>query len=601
MNNVSFRPQDIRRELTAHNAELSEHLNSLTSTIASINEYCSDGELLGLAFQAHKNLFMEGHIPFLNANCNAIREHQRANTMHISKLNILTHDFYDRRQLMDEIQHLNSSISSLQSQINSVQDQTPPGNAGSLMNLRNSRIDRRNVCQEMLNQLAAYESQTQGLYNGVEMQTKTANLLLQRIEGQRVNPQTGDMELPSLNEMELLELYAEAEALFRLLYPEGGYPNRDLIEEFLSSPTSLAEWLALAKLFEVLDASAHIEPNDLTQFLLSFTVPIGNVEIGWLERIAAIPFGIRFVHSQYTTWEFDTEKLGNLQQAVAMLKTIRGNELSEMERGMSRQNYINAYLSLSQRYSLLTMLPTLAAENRGYITPGGSIRTFEGPLTGVWGATGPSINIFAGDNGELHINYARLRNSTSTNLGGTRIDALHTSTLTLEGTAFGFGAFNAIRDEFSRAYEVYFSYCGVMSNIIKLAGKLDKTGLIGAMDMYMTENPQNAAQAAATRLNLFDLANFAGALGLTGTPVRDAHGNITHIITQPSFATEPQLQLLNEMAQNPDTPNRQLFQDTLNSLNADEFTIEHVENNITELIPLLNSLDQTQRMDLEVG
>jgi len=180
------------------------------SIITAIDAYRSERALSGRGFQAHKNYFGDGHLPFVRAHRMMISSQRRANEHHIGYLRQLTHDFYDRQQIESELNQLSLSIMSLNALILAAPLTVPviavplvaPLAASVatnyLRNLLDTRLERQRVLREKRDQLATYEANTRFLYVGVEAQMLTVRRNLTRLEMQTKCPNTGVVYLPTV-------------------------------------------------------------------------------------------------------------------------------------------------------------------------------------------------------------------------------------------------------------------------------------------------------------------------------------------------------------------------------------------------------------------
>jgi hypothetical protein len=196
---VRFVPATIRHELESQNTQLDAQRENFQSVADAIDRYRGEGALSGRAFQAHKDYFGEGHLPFIRALRSMMLSQRNANVYHISRLGGLTHAYYNQAQIESELSQLAWSIPAAQAMVILLW----PHHAA-WQTILDTRRARRALLQEKQQQLATYLGATASIYNDAEAQLHNVRRLLTRIEMQRMCDTTGVVSLPTQREVDNL-------------------------------------------------------------------------------------------------------------------------------------------------------------------------------------------------------------------------------------------------------------------------------------------------------------------------------------------------------------------------------------------------------------
>jgi len=252
---VRFVPATIRHELESQNTQLDAQRENFQSVADAIGRYREEGRLLGRAFQAHKDYFGDGHLPFITAFRSMMLSQRNANVYHISRLGGLTHAYYNQAQIESELSQLAWSIPAAQAMVILLF----PNNAA-WQTILSTRRARRDLLQEKQRQLSTYMTATATIYNDAEAQLQNVRRLLTRIEMQRVCDTTGVVSLPTIGEV-----------IAAKVMNADGTPNWGVIEEILGRD---AANITAEEFQAIVVAMGQMEYTDLQRMLQLMTEPV---------------------------------------------------------------------------------------------------------------------------------------------------------------------------------------------------------------------------------------------------------------------------------------------------------------------------------------
>ena len=89
--NFELRPLVAINELKEQNKQLDAQLENFHSVLRTIEAYRNETNLLGRTYQAHKDYFGEGHVPYIKAQRKVMQSHREANESHIQHLSRMSH------------------------------------------------------------------------------------------------------------------------------------------------------------------------------------------------------------------------------------------------------------------------------------------------------------------------------------------------------------------------------------------------------------------------------------------------------------------------------------------------------------------------------
>ena len=334
--NVQLAPALIIEELTEQNRQLDAQLENFQSVIAAVDAYRNEESLTGRAYQAHKDYFGEGHMPFIKAHRRLMHTHREANVRHMNQLRNMSHTNYDRNLMEKEVNQLRWSIRSTQA----IHFLTIPTNI-LLERLIRIQQERRALLEHRLGELADYEMRTRSIYDGVETELKNVQRLLDRIQMQKKCDITGMVSLPTMGKVVLVSLK-----------DENGNICRDSVEAMIKRGNLKdIELDALAEVFILLENC-----EEFTWFVGLLAVKIGpGSYMGPLEIHANRSHEeMKEFVLRNTLWTLDTE----LTTAIRDRVELRIADLLEQE-WISKGSIHTDRLRLLQSSALLKVVDDL--------------------------------------------------------------------------------------------------------------------------------------------------------------------------------------------------------------------------------------------------
>ena len=355
--------------------------------------------------------------------------------------------------------------------------------------------------------------------------------------------------------------------------------NWDRVAQLLDRPVDRInddEWTALYTLLASLDNA-----EDITRFMRALADKEEDIDLTGTLR------AFNQQHLQYSTWSFCPDKVERLQGGLAQkIAEVNERQRDEIPRTAAFNDIDAERRALIQRYEILgLMLFFCQYETSSFNSSGGTRTTISGPLTGAFGANGPSLSLRSdGDNG-FYLHFTK--NTRTVHTTANHPGAINTTNNVFGGFQFHisetFDPINSqnqvniqLRDDVQYKYGIstaMFFANGIWKKVIdKLDPSSFITGIAGLVSDYGTHR-QNAANANA-QVNRSDLALAAQTIGLNVTFINDSNGNIYHFVVSPSHTTQAAL-------------------DALENLTGIQKDINDVINDISGFIDFLNEQNST--------